>query len=166
MNEFITSIMPDGAKMAEFKQKANMQGNRNSPIVMVNLLRFSGVAQYDELDTTVSGRDAYARYSKAVTPLLWKAGGQLLWMGKVQSALIAPDGEEWDEVLLVQYPSRKAFLSMVESAEYQAIVHHRTAALIDSRLIETTTVRIPKPVLVVARMASRVRSRVRFKRAG
>jgi len=41
-------------------------------------------------------------------------------------------------VLLVEYPSREAFASMIQSSAYAAIVHHRTAALRDSRLIATT----------------------------
>ncbi len=35
----------------------------------------------------------------------------------------------WDVVLLVEYPSRQAFLDMVGSAEYQEIAHLRTEAL-------------------------------------
>jgi len=40
--------------------------------------------------------------------------------------------------VLMEYPSREAFIEMTSSAEYQAISHHRTAALADSRLIATT----------------------------
>ena len=49
--------------------------------------------------------------------------------------VIGPVEERWDEVLLVEYPSVKAFLEMVNSDAYQSIVYHRTAALKDSRLI-------------------------------
>ena len=35
----------------------------------------------------------------------------------------------WDSVLLVEYPTRQAFLDMIASAEYQAIGHLRTEAL-------------------------------------
>lgn len=157
------SIMPDKDGMEAFVEKAKSGPDR--PIVMLNLLRFADIAQYETVDERITGRDAYAKYSKAVTPMLWKTGGQLLWMGKVRSVLIAPDSEEWDEALLVQYPSRNAFLNMIQSDEYQAIVHHRTAALIDSRLIETTTVRIPRPLLAAARVVTRVRSRVGGKRS-
>ena len=52
-------------------------------------------------------------------------------------SLIAPEEEEWDDVVLVEYPSRDAFVKMVESAEYQAVSPHRTAGLLDSRLIAT-----------------------------
>ena len=43
-----------------------------------------------------------------------------------------------DELLLVRYPSKAAFLSMLADPEYRAATEHRTAALADSRLIATT----------------------------
>jgi uncharacterized protein (DUF1330 family) len=54
--------------------------------------------------------------------------------------VIGPEGEQWDDVLLVQYPSRRAFLTMVGRADYQQAVVHRRAALADSRLIATAAV--------------------------
>jgi uncharacterized protein (DUF1330 family) len=40
--------------------------------------------------------------------------------------VIAPDGEEWNEAVLVEYPSRKAFLDMIGDPEYRAATVHRT----------------------------------------
>ena len=51
--------------------------------------------------------------------------------------LIAPEGECWDQVLLVRYPGFEDFVSMIKSEEYRAISGHRTAALHDSRLYAT-----------------------------
>ena len=124
----------------------------DKPIVMLNLLRFRDFADYGDLaGPGVSGRAAYARYSKAVMPLLWEVGGQALWMGKARAGVIVPEGESWDEVLLVHYPSRRAFVRMVTSKPYQEIMHHRTAALSDSRLVETRAGFIPRWVLGAAR---------------
>jgi uncharacterized protein (DUF1330 family) len=127
------------------------------PIVMVNLLKFRERADYGQGGT---GREAYARYSKAVMPLLWEVGGQPLWMGKGRAPVIAPDGESWDEVLLVHYPSRRAFLRMVKSEPYQAIMHHRTAALADARLIETRAMPLPRWLLGAARQLLRLKTLV------
>jgi uncharacterized protein (DUF1330 family) len=108
----------------------------DTPVVMLNLLRFREQAEYaDARDPACSGQKAYARYAKLIEPLLAAAGGKLLWAGNAQGSLIAPAGEEWDEVLLVQYPAKEAFLGMIMSPAYKAIVHHRTAALADSRLV-------------------------------
>lgn len=132
-----------------------------APIVMLNLLRFRDVADYGAGGPQgVSGKSAYGRYSKAVTPLLFEVGGCPLWMGRGRAALIAPEGEAWDEVLLVHYPSRAAFMRMVESDAYRAIMHHRTAALSDSRLIETRAARLPRLVLRVGRAAVRLKALV------
>lgn len=44
----------------------------------------------------------------------------------------------WDDVILVEYPSKDTFLQMIASRAYKNIVGHRIAALEDSRLIATT----------------------------
>jgi uncharacterized protein (DUF1330 family) len=129
------------------------------PIVMVNLLRFRDRADYGpEGSRGDTGEQAYLRYSNGVIPLLYEVGGQLLWRGKVRAAVIAPEGEAWDEVVLVSYPSRRAFLRMIESEAYRAILHHRTAALADARLIETRPGRLPHWILRAARAAIRARA--------
>lgn len=112
-----------------------------TPIVMINLLRYRERADYPpEADVEpCSGREAYGRYGQAVFPLLAKVGAAPIWAGAVANTLIAPAGETWDDAVLIEYPSRDAFIEMTSSAEYQAIAFHRSAALADSRLIATTT---------------------------
>lgn len=106
------------------------------PVVMLNLLRFREQAAYaDPAAQPCTGRAAYAEYSRLIEPILAGVGAQVVWVGKSFGSLIAPPGEEWDEVLLVQYPAKDAFLGMIRSEAYRAIVHHRTAALADSRLV-------------------------------
>jgi len=112
-----------------------------SPIVMINLLRYRDRAEYAVASGAepCSGREAYQRYSAAVVPMLAAVGGTVLWFARVQQTVIAPSAESWDDAILVQYPSRKAFVTMVASPDYQRIAVHRTAALADSRLIATVT---------------------------
>jgi uncharacterized protein (DUF1330 family) len=105
----------------------------SGPVQMLNLLAFRTTT-----DDGRTGRQAYGDYSRAVAPLLAAVGGRVLWLADAHHALIAPAGEAWDEMLLVEYPSRDAFVQMMQSSDYQAIVHHRTAALRDARLIVTT----------------------------
>lgn len=134
----------------------------DAPIVMLNLLRFRERAEYQDglAAGNLSGKQAYGRYSRAVIPLVWEVGGQPLWMGKGRATLIAPVGESWDEVLLVWYPSRRAFVRMVSSEAYQAIMHHRTAALADSRLVETQAVALPRWIFKIARGLMRAKARL------
>ena len=107
------------------------------PVVMLNLLRFRREAAYPEGSghAQCSGREAYARYGAQAAGHVEAVGGKPIWMGQVQQTVIGPSEEAWDEVLLVQYPSRKAFLAMAANPEYLACTVHRTAALADSRLI-------------------------------
>ena len=111
----------------------------DTPVTMLNLLRFRDVAAYaaERQQPQRTGAEAYAAYSRAVLPLLKGVGARVVWSGRARHALIAPADESWDEVLLVEYPSVAAFARMVTSPEYQAIYFHRAAALLDSRLIAT-----------------------------
>jgi uncharacterized protein (DUF1330 family) len=113
-----------------------------SPIVMINLLRYRNRADYPQGSGAApcSGREAYQRYGALVLPMLGEVGASVLWRGSAKQMVIGPEGEHWDEVLLVQYPSRRAFLTMVGRADYQQAVAHRRAALDDSRLIATAAV--------------------------
>ncbi len=84
---------------------------------MLNLLRFK----------PDGGQERYAEYGAAVTPLLEKAGARVVFLGEAALPLLGEG--RWDSVLLVEYPSRGAFLEMIGSAEYQTIGHLRTEAL-------------------------------------
>ena len=46
--------------------------------------------------------------------------------------------ELWDRVAIAMYPNRQAMIEMMQSAEYQAIHHHRDAGLAGQLNIETT----------------------------
>ena len=94
------------------------------PVVMLNLLKFGD-----------GGAARYMEYGTAVAPLLAKVGGRVRFQG-VAAELVIGD-EAWDLVLLVEYPSRAAFLAMVSSPDYQAIVHLREEALERSVLYAT-----------------------------
>jgi len=107
----------------------------NGPVVMVNLLRF----KKHSADGDGSGWNAYERYSKAISPLLKGVGATILWAGNAEGAAYGDLGaKQWEFVVLVRYPSRKAFLGMVTSPEYaQANVHRENG--VDDHVILSTT---------------------------
>jgi uncharacterized protein (DUF1330 family) len=109
------------------------------PVVMVNLLRYRSRAAYPPGSgmEPVTGREAYERYTRLTLPHLRKVGARPIWRADARVDLFAPEGERWDEVVLVRYPSRSAFGQMISNPDYQAGTVHRTAALEDSRLIAT-----------------------------
>lgn len=128
------SIDPRAAELAELLARIPS----DEPIVMLNLLRFHDRAQYADGDRGLTGREAYQRYSELVVPFLSAVDGQPQWLAAAHAPLIAPPGEDWHKVMLVRYPSIEHFVTMLRNPDYQAITEHRTAALMDSRLIACT----------------------------
>jgi uncharacterized protein (DUF1330 family) len=87
------------------------------PIVMVNLMRFHDRS----LDGDGTGWDAYLRYSALTVPMIKARGGTLLWTGDAKAvALGRQDGNQWDYLALVYYPSVAAFIDMMSSADYES----------------------------------------------
>ena len=107
----------------------------NGPVVMVNLLRF----KKQSADGDGSGWSAYQRYSKAISPLLKGVGGTILWAGNAEGAAYGDlRPKQWQFVVLVRYPSRKAFLAMVTSPEYALANVHRENAVDDHVILAAT----------------------------
>lgn len=94
------------------------------PVVMLNLLRFAE-----------GGRALYDQYASALSDtFLPRYGAEVLFAGDGSTPLVAGTGQSWDAVLLVRYPSRKAFSEMVADPEYQQVAALRTRALLEAVL--------------------------------
>jgi uncharacterized protein (DUF1330 family) len=104
-------LNPDG--FAEFSERSGEE----APVVMLNLLAFKDQG----------GRERYEEYGAAVAPLLARVGGRIVFLGPSSPPLLGE--ERWDLAVLVEYPTRQAFLEMVGSPEYQEIAHLRSEAL-------------------------------------
>jgi uncharacterized protein (DUF1330 family) len=98
------------------------------PVVMLNLLKFKASG----------GSKEYGKYGDSVVQMVEKTGGKVLWLGKVDQTLIGPTDETWDAVALVQYPSRKAFIEMTSTKEYDSAHEHREGGLERTRLLACT----------------------------
>lgn len=118
---------PNEAGLAAFSERAD----EAAAVTMLNLLEFE----------PEGGRERYAEYGAAVAPLLERAGGRVVFAGEANPALLGDDS--WDMVLLVEYPTRRAFLEMIGSEAYQAIAHLRTEALARGELHPVTGVDLP-----------------------
>jgi len=119
--------------------QALVQGGPSGAIVMVNLLKYREKAAYEadkpEAQQGLSGREAYERYSAEVAKYLMEVGGRLVWRGAHKLTVIGDANQTWDDILLVRYPSKEAFLKMAMSPGYNTIAYHRDAALEDSGLL-------------------------------
>jgi hypothetical protein len=113
----------------------------DAPVFMLNLLRYKERAEYDggTVLAPCSGREAYhQRYRPAFGRVAEGAGVKVAWLGGVLAKVVAPAGELWDDVAIVEYPSFAAFQRVVENPRYEAeAAPHRKAALADWRLIAT-----------------------------
>lgn len=107
---------------------------RDQPVLMLNLIRLKETAVYEDGETC-SGEEAYRRYGEFSGPIFRELGGEIIWRGNMECMLTGPTDKQWDIAFVARYPTAGAFLAMVTNPDYQAVVHHRTAACEDSRLI-------------------------------
>ncbi|MEM8749307.1 MAG: DUF1330 domain-containing protein [Pseudomonadota bacterium] len=105
---------------------------------MLNLVKLKEKATYED-GREATGAEAYAAYGKESGPLFQGVGGEIVWSGKPEFLVIGPGDESWDLAFVARYPTGQAFLDMVLSPGYQAIVFHRQAAVKTSRLLRTKT---------------------------
>jgi uncharacterized protein (DUF1330 family) len=96
------------------------------PVVMLNLLKFDRDKQ-----------EGYREYARRIQPFLDEMGAKIVYVGDCSSLLVGPDTHDWDTVLLVRYPSRQAFSSMVADPDYQQITGLRTESLSEAVLQAT-----------------------------
>jgi uncharacterized protein (DUF1330 family) len=87
-------------------------------VVMLNLLKLKE-----------GGADTYLRYGDAAIGMVEERGGRVLWSGRAEQVLIGDPAADWDVVVLVEYPSRAAFVEMVSSPEYLEAHADREAGL-------------------------------------
>ncbi len=113
-----------------------LKGPADTPVVMVNLLRFKERA--DAPDAGLAGIDAYRLYGEPMRRIVEERGGRFLWMGRVDSFVIGASDARFDAVALMEYPSRRAFVEIVNDPRVREIGAHRAAGLEGQWLIATT----------------------------
>ena len=122
-------VNPERDQFEDFKNLP-----RDEPVMMLNFLRFRDKAAYED-GRDVSGAEAYAAYGRESAPIFNRVGGEVVWRGKQENMLIGPRDKQWDLIFVARYPTAGAFLEMVTDPDYRIAVEHRTAAVLDSRLI-------------------------------
>jgi uncharacterized protein (DUF1330 family) len=128
------------------------------PVEMINLLKFADRADpalgLGDLSGSACYFDNYLAGASGVASALG-TGASVVYANDVSSCFLATVGEDWDYMLVVRYPSRRAFLGLVTSDEYTEVAGFRTGSLVNSRLIECVgtepdgyprSLHAPKPV--------------------
>lgn len=102
-----------------------MKDDDGQPVVMLNGLRFRD-------DTSRQQYEAYLRHLiQAVRDL----GGDLIFYGIGSTTLTTAEG--YDAIMLMRYPSRRAFVQMLRDPQFQRITELRTYALCEALLQAT-----------------------------
>tara|TARA_B100000212_G_C27186846_1_gene452845 strand:+ start:274 stop:690 length:417 start_codon:yes stop_codon:yes gene_type:complete len=126
-------VMPNEKQMEEFLEEGH-----DEPIFMVNLLKFKDRAEYpDKRESNLSGKEAYAIYSKEVVGHLEKVGGKPIFGSEVTRLMLGEVEDLWDQVAIAMYPNRKAMLKMISDPDYIKSAQHRVAGLAGQLNIET-----------------------------
>jgi uncharacterized protein (DUF1330 family) len=112
-------IEPSSTDLQRFRERDDRKS-----FVMVQLLRFGE-----------AGRDRYLRYAGAAQPILTRIGAQVLYAGECTDPLLPAEGQSWDAIVLVRYPSRAAYVEMLADPAYQAIADLRREALREAALM-------------------------------
>ena len=120
------------------QMKGFLEGDVDTPIHMVNLLKFKEKAEYaDGRETALTGAEAYASYGAEVQAHLAKVGGKGIFSGQVSRLMLGEVEDLWDMVAIATYPSKTAMLTMITDPDYIESAKHRAAGLEGQLNIET-----------------------------
>ncbi|HXX83280.1 MAG TPA: hypothetical protein VEN29_04785 [Casimicrobiaceae bacterium] len=110
------------------------EADDGEPFYMLNLMRYHETLRTFPGSLPLSGtpRESNALYEKAAMPLALKTGAYPLFAGEVQGGNVmgfGPGEDGWNRVLLMRYPSRRAFLDLVTDPAYAPIAPYKLMAL-------------------------------------
>jgi hypothetical protein len=138
------SVPMEAGEKAEFLAhlRAWGQADDGQPVYMLNLMRFHDRLQpvpgHPELAGTPE--EANTRYEDAVIPMLLRLGAYPSLMSEPQGVrtgaasstnLIGyePDIDDWSRVLVVRYPSRRAFVDLISDPAYLQVMPNKIASM-------------------------------------
>jgi len=128
--------IPPEERDATLRRARNwMETDDGRPVYMLNLMRFYPELHHypGSLNFQGTPQESNAIYENAVIPLLLKVGGYPLYAGRTQGRNLfehRADLDDWSRVLVVRYPSRRAFLDLLCSPVYREIAPYKLMALL------------------------------------
>jgi uncharacterized protein (DUF1330 family) len=152
------------AEEAEFLGRLRAWGYADDgrPVYMLNVMSY-----YDQLKPVPRGehvtgtpREANQTYEKNIAHLLFGLGGYPLFVGTSgrasraghhSGAVVDPEGQvsDTDDVLVVRYPSRRAFLALISDPDYLPWSPYKMASVKLALLPLSATLLVPDPRLAV-----------------
>lgn len=111
------------------------EADDGGPVYMLNLMRYHDEVERFPGAPEFSGtpQQANAHYEDIVIPMLLGDGGYPIFGGRVTGANAvggdAPGLDDWSRVLVVRYPSRRAFLELLSNPEYAPVEPYKFMAM-------------------------------------
>jgi len=135
-----------------------LEHDDGKPVYMLNLMRFyPQLRQFPgALPFAGTPRESNATYEQHVMPMLFQAGGYPAYAGNSLNGNLmeyAPELDNWDRVLVVRYPDRRAFMNLVTREDYRQWEPYKIMAL---KVVLTPTeveMNIPDLTLVAGALA-------------
>lgn len=100
------------------------------PVMMLNLLKFKPDGEQRYLEG----------YASVAVPMIERLGGRIVYAGRFAERAHDDDAPEWDVLVLVEYPTRQAFIDMVNDPAYRQAHLHRSEA------VERALLRVTDPI--------------------
>lgn len=119
--------LPDDSDFDEIKEQIRQLGitDDGAEMFMVNLNIYKGGAGEDP-----TANEDYETYGRGTLPLLLSRASHPIYYSVGIQTLMSPRYEEqWQEVFLVRYRSRRDFIAMITSDAYLEVLPHRTAGI-------------------------------------
>lgn len=123
----------DRAEMVK-RLGAWIDSDDGKPVYMLNLMRF-----YPELNRFPGSlafqgtpQQSNAIYESTAIPMLFKLGGYPVYAGTMRAKNILeykPELDDWSRLLVVRYPSRRAFMELVSDPAYAKVAPYKLMAL-------------------------------------
>jgi len=104
---------------------------RTEPVVIVNLVDFA-----DGDHAAAYTRD----YETPAVALIAALGGKELWKASANDVVRGQLHDAWSALDLVAYPSRAAFIELVTSSDYRALLGPRDAAVARTAMFDATPI--------------------------
>ena len=118
---------PSYGKINPEQMARMMNPVEDGPFHMINLIQFRDQARYpDGRKTDLTGEQANRLYSPV--GILQEIGAAVVFVARVDDVPMG-DGTEWDQVAIVRYPSRRAFLQMTQRPDFRAQSIHKDAGV-------------------------------------
>ncbi len=130
-----------------------LETDDGKPFYTLNMYRFNDRAQYitsDESDQ-LSGSQAYQKFADVMIKLLAKQGSHPVF----GSRWVSPQNNNWDQVVVVRYRSRKDMAEIFSKDAFAEASKHKWAAIQKNERLVVQALHLPElfiPLLLLAFM--------------